>query len=56
MYYQLTETLIESTQADCLNNSVPFIAVLTPEEWKSDRDRFGLELDMELEMEMEVDM
>lgn len=49
MYYQLTETLIESTQADCLNNSVPFIAVLTPEEWKSDRDRFGLELDMELD-------
>ncbi|MBQ1311572.1 MAG: magnesium transporter CorA [Blautia sp.] len=49
MYYQIKDTLIESTM-DCVKDrSAQFVAILTPEEWQKSRDSFDMVIDMELE-------
>lgn len=47
MYYLIEETLVEC-RAEDLFKGTPYVAVLTPEEWKQGRDNFGMGIDMEL--------
>lgn len=53
MYYQIRENLVTTTLENCLKDKVPYVAILTPEEWADLRERFemGIDLDMELEAE-----
>ncbi len=48
MYYQIKETLIESTKEKCLDRSIPYVALVTKEEFENTTDLFdmGIELDL----------
>ena len=48
MYYLIGETLRPCRLEDCLESGAPYAAVLTPEEWTEQRDRFEMGIDMEL--------
>ena len=48
MYYLIGETLRECRLEDCLKREAQYVAVLTPEEWRKQRDRFEMGIDMEL--------
>ncbi len=50
MYYQIRETLESCEAKDILTGEVPYVAILTPEEWKRDKARFAMGIDMEPEM------
>ena len=49
MYYVISDTLIESTLDECMASGKKYVAVLTPEEWRRDMDRFQMGIDMEIE-------
>ncbi|MGT2911320.1 magnesium transporter CorA family protein [Streptococcus cameli] len=47
MYYQILETLQPTTKESCLQDSFPFVAVLTPEEWHQEKESFDMPIDLE---------
>lgn len=47
-YYQIEETLRACSLEDCLQGTAQYVAVLTPEEWQKQRDRFEMGIDMGL--------
>ncbi len=47
MYYLIRETLAACTAEDIAEADAPYVAVLTPEEWRRDRERFAMGIDME---------
>ena len=49
MYYVIRETLEPSDAVSFRTAGAPYVAVLTSEEWKKDRDEFDLGIDMERE-------
>ena len=48
MYYLIGETLRPCDLEACLKGDAQYVAVLTPEEWAEQRDRFDMGIDMEL--------
>ena len=50
MYYLIRETLVPCTAEDIAAADAPYVAVLTPEEWRRDRERFAMGIDMEAEL------
>ncbi len=47
MFYSISETLIPAEKDEAFSRQVPFVAVLTPAEWREQKDSFdmGIELD-----------
>jgi len=49
MYYLIENTLKECTLDECRNSGKQYVAVLTPEEWISQRDMFEMGIDLEID-------
>ncbi len=49
MYYLISDTLIEATIDECISSGKKYVAVLTPDEWRRDMERFQMGIDMEIE-------
>ena len=49
MYYLIEDTLTECTLEDCRTKGRQYVAVLTPEEWVSQRDVFEMGIDLEID-------
>lgn len=47
MYYLIKEKLVECGREDILNDGAQFVAVVKPEEWKTDREFFDMGIDIE---------
>ncbi len=47
MYYLIRDTLVECSAEDCHGSGVPYVAVLTTEEWQSERAGFDMGIDLE---------
>ena len=50
MYYLIRETLVKCTAEEAAAAAVPYVAILTPEEWRKNRDRFAMGIDMEADL------
>jgi len=50
MYYLIRETLEICGPEELVSGVAPYVAVLTPEEWRRDRDAFAMGIDMEGEL------
>lgn len=50
MYYLIRETLEACEAADISAAGAPYVAVLTPEEWRQDKEMFAMGIDMETEL------
>ncbi len=51
MYYHILETLTPVSAEACRAARIPYVAVLTPEEWASDKDSFEMGIDMDLDID-----
>lgn len=49
IFYRISETLEESTPEKCLNSKSKYAAVLTPQEWIENSERFDMVIDLDLE-------
>ncbi len=49
MYYLIRETLERCDAAAIAASDAPYVAILSPEEWRRDRDLFAMGIDMEAE-------
>ena len=49
MYYLIRETLIGCASEAIASADAPYVAILTPEEWRRDRERFAMGIDIESE-------
>lgn len=49
MYYLIKSTLTECTLEDCRTKGGQYVAILTPEEWVSQRDIFEMGIDLEID-------
>ena len=49
MYYLIRKTLEPCTAADIPDAAAPYVAILTPEAWQANRERFAMGIDMEAE-------
>ncbi len=49
-YYQIREHLTPGTEKDILDRSSQYAALLTPEEWKEEYERFDMMIDLELDL------
>lgn len=52
MYYLILEKLTPVSLTDCLNNKHPYVAILTPEEWRRHHDLFDMDIDMEFNIDV----
>ena len=50
MYYLIKNQLEECTAEECHTSGVPYVAVLTPEEWQAERARFDMGIDLDLKV------
>ena len=50
MYYLIQETLKECQAGDIAAGKKPYVAILTPEEWRHDRELFAMGIDMETDL------
>ncbi|MBQ6197259.1 MAG: magnesium transporter CorA [Lachnospiraceae bacterium] len=50
MYYLIKETLRPCKAEEISSAGVPYVAVLTPEEWRRDKERFAMGIDMEADL------
>ena len=50
MYYLIQETLKECQAGDIAAGKKPYVAILTPEEWRRDRELFAMGIDMETDL------
>ena len=50
MYYLIRETLQSCSAAEIAAGGAPYVAVLSPEEWKRDRELFAMGIDMEADL------
>lgn len=48
MYYLIENTLRECTAEECRSGKSQYVVILTPEEWKNERDDFEMGIDMDL--------
>lgn len=49
-YYLIRETLVSCTADDIADADAPYVAVLTPDEWRRERERFAMGIDMEADL------
>ena len=49
MFYAIHESLTPCTQAEALSGGVPFVAVLTAQEWQELRGQLGFDIDIEMD-------
>ena len=49
MYYLIRETLIGCASEAIASADAPYVAILSPEEWRRDRERFAMGIDIESE-------
>ena len=49
MYYLIREALEPCDAGAATGSGAPYVAILTPEEWRRDRDMFSMGIDMESE-------
>ena len=47
MYYLIRDTLTECTADDIQGGEIPYVAILSPDEWKRDRELFSMGIDMD---------
>lgn len=47
MYYQISETLLPSSHEKCLAEDLPYVIVLTIEEWQGKKEDFQIHLDLD---------
>ncbi len=47
MFYLIRETLVPAKQEEALNGKGPFVAVLTHEQWRAQKDSFDMGIDLE---------
>ena len=50
MYYLIRETLEKCTAEEAASAKVPYVAILTPEEWHENRDRFAMGFDIDADL------
>ena len=50
MYYLIENTLRECTAEECHSGKSQYVAVLSPEEWKMEREAFEMGIDMDLDI------
>ena len=50
MYYLIKNQLEECTAEECHTSGVPYVAVLTPEEWQTERPGFDMGIDLDLKI------
>ena len=49
MYYLIKETLMKCSAKDMFADGAPYVAVITPEEWKKNRELFAMGIDIDEE-------
>ena len=49
MYYLIKETLTKCSAKDLFRDGAPYVAVITPEEWKKNRELFAMGIDIDEE-------
>ena len=49
VYYLIRETLEPCREKEIFKNEVPYVVILSPEEWKNKQGLFGMEIDVETE-------
>lgn len=54
IYYLIKEKLEPVAFEECLKGTVPYIAVLTPDEWLEEKDAFTMGIDMDVKAEIET--
>ena len=54
MYYLIQETLTPCTEKEICQNGVQYAAVLTAQEWQTQRNSFDMLIDMEIDMPRET--
>ncbi len=50
MYYLIKDTLVPCGAGEIGAAAAPYVAILSPEEWRRDRDAFAMGIDMEAEL------
>ena len=50
MYYLIETTLRQCTAEECHSGKTQYVAILTPEEWRKERDSFEMGIDMDLDI------
>ena len=50
MYYLIREKLESCTAEDIVSAGVPYVAILSVEEWRRDREKFAMGIDMETDL------
>ena len=50
MYFLIKETLQECSKQELFNSEIQYVALLTSEEWKKERNRFDMGIDIEPDM------
>ena len=50
MYYLIRETLVKCTAEEAAAAKEPYVAILTPEEWRTNGERFAMGIDMEADL------
>ncbi len=51
MYYHILETLTPCSREACLQGDVPYVAVLTSEQWQDQKEAFRVTIDMDFDMD-----
>lgn len=52
MYYLILEKLTPVSLTECLNSTSPYVASLTPDEWRRHHDLFDMDIDMEFNIDV----
>lgn len=52
MYYLILEKLTPVSLTECLNSTSPYVAILTPDEWRRHHDLFDMDIDMEFNIDV----
>ena len=50
MYYHIRETLEECKGEDIFKDEAPYVALLSPEEWEKNKERFAMGIDMDTDL------
>lgn len=54
MYYFIQETLVKTALEECMEKNIPYVAVISQEEWEKQKDKFSMGIDLEMTMEADT--
>lgn len=54
MYYFIQETLVKTTLEECMEKNIPYVAIISQEEWEKQKDKFSMGIDLEMTMEADT--